>query len=117
MKPGDWIELFRRPGAGVRGAVLPIAGTEAGRVQVCVGPGGDTTMEVDRAAEAVVFAELEALAGRGESFSVLSEESGLRTFGAPYPLGLRDPVGGHLNGERCATDRPSTTRWRVMCST
>ena len=100
MKPGDWIELFRRTGAGVRGAVLPIAGTEAGRVQFDVGAGGDTTMEVDRAAEAVVFAELEALAGRGESFSVLSEESGLRTFGAPYPLVLVDPVDGSLNAKQ-----------------
>ncbi len=100
MKPVDWIELFRRIGAGVRGAVLPIAGTDAGRVQFEVGAGGDTTMEVDRAAEAVVFAELEALADRGEAFSVLSEESGLRAFGAPYPLVLVDPVDGSLNAKQ-----------------
>jgi myo-inositol-1(or 4)-monophosphatase len=80
--------------------VLPIAGTDAGRVQFDVGAGGDTTMEVDRAAEAVVFAELEALAGRGEAFSVLSEESGLRAFGAPYPLVLVDPVDGSLNAKQ-----------------
>src|SRR5580704_15497572 len=78
LKPIDWVELFRRIGAGVRGAVLPIAGTAAGRVRFEVGAGGDTTMEVDRAAEAVVFAELEAAARKGERFSVLSEESGLR---------------------------------------
>jgi myo-inositol-1(or 4)-monophosphatase len=84
----------------VRAAVLPIAGTAAGRVQFEVGAGGDTTMEVDRAAEAVVFAELEALSGRGEAFSVLSEESGLRTFGAPYPLVLVDPVDGSLNAKQ-----------------
>ena len=58
-------------------------------------------MEVDRAAETVVFAELEALArGRGETFSVLSEESGLRAYGAPYPLVLVDPVDGSLNAKQ-----------------
>jgi myo-inositol-1(or 4)-monophosphatase len=101
LKPVDWIELFRRIGAGVRGAVIPIAGTEAGGVRFEVGAGGDTTMEVDRAAEAVVFAELEALAReRSEKFSVLSEESGMRDFGAPFPLVLVDPVDGSLNARQ-----------------
>jgi myo-inositol-1(or 4)-monophosphatase len=100
LKPGDWLDLFQRIGAGVRRAVVPLAGTEAGRVQFEVGAGGDTTMEVDRAAEVVVFAELEALAGRGERFSVLSEESGLRSFGADYPLVLVDPVDGSLNAKQ-----------------
>lgn len=57
-------------------------------------------MELDRAAESVVFAELEALAGRGEQFSVLSEEVGLRSFGAEYPLVLVDPVDGSLNAKQ-----------------
>jgi myo-inositol-1(or 4)-monophosphatase len=84
----------------VRQAVLPLAGTAAGRVQFEVGAGGDTTMELDRAAEAVVFAELESLAGRGERFSVLSEEAGLRSFGGNYPLVLVDPVDGSLNAKQ-----------------
>src|SRR5258708_9907205 len=101
MRPVDWIELFRRIGAGVRSAVLPIAGTDAGRVRFEVGAGGDTTMEVDRAAETVVFTQLEALARGGlETFSVLSEQSGLRAFGAPYPLVLVDPVDGSLNAKQ-----------------
>jgi myo-inositol-1(or 4)-monophosphatase len=84
----------------VREAVLPLAGTEAGRVQLSVGAGGDTTMEVDRAAEAVVLAELERLAERGERFAVLSEEVGQRSFGADYPLVLVDPVDGSLNAKQ-----------------
>jgi myo-inositol-1(or 4)-monophosphatase len=84
----------------VRAAVLPLAGTEAGRVQLSVGAGGDTTMELDRIAEAVVFAELERLAERGERFSVLSEEAGHRSFGAQYPLVLVDPVDGSLNAKQ-----------------
>ena len=84
----------------MRETVLPLAGTEAGRVELAVGAGGDRTLEVDRAAEAIVFAELEAAAGRGERFSVLSEESGHRSFGADYPLVLVDPVDGSLNAKQ-----------------
>jgi myo-inositol-1(or 4)-monophosphatase len=84
----------------VRETVLPLAGTEAGRVQLTVGAGGDRTMEVDRAAEAVVFGILQAAADDGEQFSVLSEEAGRRSFGAEYPLVLVDPVDGSLNAKQ-----------------
>ena len=57
-------------------------------------------MEVDRAAEAVVFTELAAVAGHGEVFSVLSEEAGRRSFGADFPLVLVDPVDGSLNAKQ-----------------
>ena len=57
-------------------------------------------MELDRAAEAVVFAELSGLVQRGEKFSVLSEESGRSNFGADYPLVLVDPVDGSLNAKQ-----------------
>jgi myo-inositol-1(or 4)-monophosphatase len=57
-------------------------------------------MELDRAAEAVVLAELQVVADRGERFSVLSEEAGMRRFGADYPLVLVDPVDGSLNAKQ-----------------
>ncbi len=84
----------------MRETVLPLAGTEAGRMELTVGAGGDRTMEVDRAAEAVVFGQLQAAADRGERFSVLSEEAGRRSFGADYPLVLVDPVDGSLNAKQ-----------------
>jgi len=84
----------------VREAVLPLAGTDAGRVRFEVGAGGDRTLELDRAAEAVVITQLVAVAGRGEVFSVLSEESGRRSFGSDYPLILVDPVDGSLNAKQ-----------------
>ena len=68
-------------------------------MQLSAGAGGDVTMELDRAAEAVVFAELDAQARRGEKFSVLSEEAGIRGFGSDYPLILVDPVDGSLNAK------------------
>ena len=84
----------------MRRAVLPLSGTEAGRASLSVGAGGDTTIELDRASEVVVFAELAALAERGEKFSVLSEEAGRKDFGAEYPLVLVDPVDGSLNAKQ-----------------
>jgi myo-inositol-1(or 4)-monophosphatase len=80
--------------------VLPLAGTETGRAPLSVGAGGDTTIELDRAAEAVVLAELSWLGERGEKFSILSEESGRRSFGADFPLVLVDPVDGSLNAKQ-----------------
>jgi len=62
-----------------------------------VGAGGDTTLELDRVAEEIVFTALADLNRRGEKFSVLSEEAGPRDYGAEYPLVLVDPVDGSLN--------------------
>ena len=84
----------------MRETVLPLAGTEAGRAPLAVGAGGDRTMELDRAAEAVVFGRLEGAADDGELFSVLSEEAGRRSFGADFPLVLVDPVDGSLNAKQ-----------------
>lgn len=80
--------------------MLPLSGTEAGRAPLTVGAGGDTTVEVDRVAEVVAFAELATLVEKGEKFSVLSEEAGHRNFGADYPLVLVDPVDGSLNAKQ-----------------
>ena len=84
----------------MRQAVAPLAGTEAGRLAHEVGAGGDTTVEVDRVAEHVVFTKLASLAEAGERFSVLSEEAGRRDFGADMPLVLVDPVDGSLNAKQ-----------------
>jgi myo-inositol-1(or 4)-monophosphatase len=78
---------------------MPLAGTEQGRAPLTIGAGGDRTMELDRAAEAEVFAELDELATKGERFAVLSEEAGHRRLGADYPLVLVDPVDGSLNAK------------------
>jgi len=84
----------------VRAAVAPLSGTVAGRKPLEMGAGGDRTMELDRVAESIVLDELQALADRGERFSVLSEEVGLRSLGAPHPLVVVDPVDGSLNAKQ-----------------
>ncbi len=100
LSPPDWIDVFLRISANVRTVVVPLSGTEAGRKPLEMGAGGDRTMELDRAAEATVLAELQQLADGGERFSVLSEEVGLRSFGAPHPLIVVDPVDGSLNAKQ-----------------
>lgn len=95
-----WIPLFLHVSEHVREVVAPLAGTEEGRRQLAMGAGGDRTMELDRAAEAVVFEELEKIARGGQKFSVLSEEAGLRSYGAPFPLVVVDPVDGSLNAKQ-----------------
>jgi len=100
LKASDWLEAFSRIADDVRRAVAPLSGTEDGRRAHSRGAGGDTTVEVDRVAEAAVFAELERLHDRGERFSVLSEEAGPRDFGAEFPLVLVDPVDGSVNAKQ-----------------
>lgn len=55
---------------------------------------------MDRLAEAAALEELEALAATGERFSILSEEVGARSLGAPFPLVLIDPIDGSLNAKQ-----------------
>ena len=78
------------------GGDLPLLGTAAGGQELGRGAGGDRTVELDRRAEVEALAELNVLAGRGERFSVLSEEAGLIDMGAPFPRVLVDPGVTHI---------------------
>lgn len=92
--------MFAEIGERVRASAVPLAGTEPGRAELSTGAGGDTTVEIDRLAETAALDVLERLAGSGERFSVLSEEIGERSFGAPFPLVLIDPIDGSLNAKQ-----------------
>jgi myo-inositol-1(or 4)-monophosphatase len=64
------------------------------------GSGGDHTLEIDDAAETLVFAELEQLHEQGHRFSAISEERGAVDFGDPQVLVVIDPIDGSLNAKR-----------------
>ena len=67
------------------------------------GQGGDRTLEIDAAAEAAVFAQLDALAGAGLRFTAFSEERGRVDFdGDPARpvLVVVDPLDGSRNAKR-----------------
>src|SRR3954469_8850442 len=91
----DWLALCRRAMAGVRSAFAqaPDRGVETGR-----GEGGDMALVIDRAAEDVIFAELEALA---LPITAISEERGQGALGGGGPLHVViDPGDGSLNAKR-----------------
>ena len=64
------------------------------------GEGGDETVAVDRAAENAVVAELERLHAAGHSFTLVSEELGIREFGQSDVHVVVDPVDGSANAKR-----------------
>src|SRR3954454_3482120 len=91
----DWLALCRRAMAGVRSAFAqtPDRSVETGR-----GKGGDMALVIDRAAEDVVFAELEALE---LPLTAISEERGQVELGGGGPVHVViDPVDGSLNAKR-----------------
>jgi myo-inositol-1(or 4)-monophosphatase len=77
-----------------------------------IGEGGDRTLEIDAAAEEIVFVELDAIRKRGHRFSAVSEERGAVDFGASERDGAEpgdgaqstlvviDPIDGSLNAKR-----------------
>ena len=101
LPPGDWIGACRRARAGLE-EVLASAPTRDERVRETgeVGEGGDRTLEIDRAAEDRVFAELDALHEAGARFTAISEERGSVDYGSPDVLVVIDPIDGSLNAKR-----------------
>jgi myo-inositol-1(or 4)-monophosphatase len=97
----DWLGLCRRAAAGL-GEVLAEAPSTQERAQETGtrGSGGDRTLVIDRSAESVVFAELDALRDEGYGFRVISEERGEVDYGDPGVVVIVDPIDGSLNAKR-----------------
>lgn len=94
----DWLELCRACVADIDAALRDLP-TRAEREPVLrAGEGGDDTTAVDAAAEAAVVARLEALAA---DFTLVSEELGVRVFGAGGSTRVVvDPIDGSINAKR-----------------
>src|SRR5918911_2441044 len=97
----DWLGAARRAAAGMR-EMLAGRPTIAERVLETGtrGEGGDRTLEIDREAEELVFAQLEDLARDGARFTVVSEERGTVGFGSGDTVVVVDPIDGSLNAKR-----------------
>jgi myo-inositol-1(or 4)-monophosphatase len=97
----DWLGAARRAAAEMR-TMLAARPTIAERVVETGtrGEGGDRTLEIDRAAEELVFAELAALAEIGARFTVVSEERGTVDFDGDGTIVVVDPIDGSLNAKR-----------------
>src|SRR4051812_47853513 len=97
----DWVGACRRATVALR-TILAERPTTAERAREVgsVGAGGDATLEIDAAAEAAVFAELDALHAAGARFTAVSEERGTVSFGDPDVLVVIDPIDGSVNAKR-----------------
>ena len=94
----DWLALCRRCAAGARAALGRFETTAERAIETGRGEGGDVALGIDRAAEDVVFAELEAL---GAPLTAISEERGRVELAGGGPLHVViDPVDGSLNAKR-----------------
>src|SRR5947207_2178717 len=81
--------------SSIRTRSASAAGVETGR-----GEGGDNALVIDRAAEDVIFAELDALHAAGGRFTAVSEERGEVDYGDPGVRVVIDPIDGSLNAKR-----------------
>jgi myo-inositol-1(or 4)-monophosphatase len=94
----DWLDVCRGCVADIR-QVLADLPTRAEREPVLRrGEGGDDTTAIDQAAEEAVVGRLEST---GESFVLVSEELGTRSFGTGGPqVIVVDPIDGSVNAKR-----------------
>ncbi len=98
----DWLGACRRAVERVEVVLAEYPTTADRNVGTGRGAGGDESLVFDRGAEDAIFAELEALAGEGAEFTVISEERGEVTYGdgaSPVRV-VVDPIDGSLNAKR-----------------
>ena len=96
----QWLRRFRAVGRAVQRAVRSQGDQRLRRRPLGRGAGGDETYGLDRLAEETVLAELVKMARPGETFTVISEECGTRSFGSRGPRVLVDPIDGSTNARR-----------------
>ncbi len=99
MTNEQWLELFKDIGRTMRAGVAEFLAREGGAVPLGKGAGGDKTFPVDKWAEDIVIAELEKAHRQGESFTLISEEAGVRKFGDGKKIVLVDPIDGSNNAK------------------
>jgi myo-inositol-1(or 4)-monophosphatase len=101
VTPADWLSLCRRASEAIAAMLTERTTTAERAVETGTrGSGGDHTLEIDEAAEEIVFNELERLHDQGHRFHAISEERGEVDFGDPQLLVVIDPIDGSLNAKR-----------------
>ena len=97
----DWLTACRRATDTMRTMFADRATTAERAVETgTTGHGGDHTLEIDDAAETIVFAELQRLYDDGHRFHAISEERGDADFGGDDVVVVIDPIDGSLNAKR-----------------
>ena len=99
MTNDDWLSVFRDIGSTLRSELPSIMGAEGGLTPLGRGAGGDKTFPVDKWAEDIIITVLERIHRAGESFTLISEELGVRNFGESDLRLLVDPIDGSNNAK------------------
>lgn len=99
MDNEQWLELFKGIGKKMRDGLSVIMAKEGGTVPLGKGAGGDKTFPVDKWAEDIIIAALNKAHKAGESFTLISEELGVRRFGDEKKIVLVDPIDGSNNAK------------------
>lgn len=99
----DWLAVCRQVTARMQEMFAAHPSTEQRAVETGRGEGGDEALVIDRIAEQIVFAELDALSLAGHRFTAVSEERGTVDYGSVDTIVVIDPIDGSLNAKRCLT--------------
>ena len=99
MTNEQWLEVFKEIGRKMRTGVSEFLGREGGAIPIGRGAGGDKTFPVDKWAEDIILAALERAHRSGASFTLVSEELGIRKFGEGATRILVDPIDGSNNAK------------------
>lgn len=99
MTNEQWLSVFQKIGRQMCKGMDEFLSREGGTVALGKGAGGDRTFPVDKWAEDIVVAALDEVHGGGESFTLISEEAGVREFGDGKKIVLVDPIDGSNNAK------------------
>ena len=99
MTNEQWLEVFKGIGKQMREGLPVMLAKEGGKTALGKGAGGDKTFPVDKWAEDIVVAALEKAHKAGESFTLISEELGIRKYGDGKKIVLVDPIDGSNNAK------------------
>jgi len=99
MNNQQWLSVFQDIGKLMRIELPSIINREGGLIPLGRGAGGDKTFPVDKWAEDIIIAALERVHASGESFTLISEEMGIKQFGSGRKRVLVDPIDGSNNAK------------------
>jgi myo-inositol-1(or 4)-monophosphatase len=99
MTNEQWLDIFKQIGEKMCEGISATLNKKGGTVPLGKGAGGDKTFPVDKWAEDIIIAVLESAHREGETFTLISEELGVRKFGQGNKIVLVDPIDGSNNAK------------------
>src|SRR3989304_6471493 len=101
LSPDQCIGVLRGIGRSLLEKIPQIAGSADASVSIGLGASGDQTFLIDETAERIIIGALEKTADKGTCFTLISEECGIKEYGAESNvLILVDPIDGSNNAKR-----------------